>query len=106
VSFALFDAQNHAVAVNVANLERSHFAGAQAGPVSDRQRNLVFQTPARGNQPLHFFPAQNDRQFLRDPYRLHAGHQFSPVKRDVEEELQSEYRCIDRDRRSARINQM
>jgi hypothetical protein len=32
-ALALFDAQRHALAVDVADLQRHHFAGAQAGPV-------------------------------------------------------------------------
>src|ERR1700680_2865178 len=47
-ALALLDAQGHALAVNVADLQRHHFAGAQAGAVGDRQRRLVLQVVGGG----------------------------------------------------------
>ena len=47
-ALALFDAQRHALAVDVTDLERGDFAGAKAGAVGDRESRLVLQVPARG----------------------------------------------------------
>ena len=49
-ALALLDAQRHALAVDVADLQRHHFAGAQPGAVGDRQRRLVLQVAGRGDQ--------------------------------------------------------
>src|ERR1700738_1277193 len=48
-ALALLDAQGHALAVDVADLQRHHFAGAQAGAVGDRQRRLVLQVAGGGD---------------------------------------------------------
>ena len=59
---ALLDANDHALAVDVADLEGDHFGGAQTCAVSHAQRGLVFE-PRRGiQQARHFLRAEHDRQ--------------------------------------------
>ena len=99
-------AQGHALAVDVADLERHHFAGAQAGAVGDRQRRLVLQVAGGGDQAGHFVRAEHDGQRVRHPYRLHPGHQFRSLKGDPEEELQCGNRGIQRHRGNAVVDQM
>src|ERR1700688_853013 len=61
-AFALLDTDQHAFAVDVADLERDHPRGEQSRSVSHAHRRLVFE-PRRGiQQPRHFFRAKNDRQ--------------------------------------------
>src|ERR1700752_678958 len=42
-AFALLDADDHALAVDVGDLERDHLGGAQAGATGPAQRRLVLQ---------------------------------------------------------------
>jgi hypothetical protein len=42
-AFALLDADHHALAVDVTDLQRHHLGDAQSGPVSHAQRRLVFE---------------------------------------------------------------
>ena len=58
----------------------------------------MLQVPRRLNQAGHLFAAQEHRQGARQVYRLHAGHQFRVVEGDVEEELQSTDRGVQRGR--------
>ena len=50
VALALLDAQGHALAVDVTDLQRDHFAGAKSGAVGDRERRLVLEVPGRFDQ--------------------------------------------------------
>jgi hypothetical protein len=50
--------------------------------------------------------AQHHWQRARHAHRLHLGHQFAAIERDIEEELQPGQRRIERDRRSALIDQV
>jgi hypothetical protein len=61
-AFALLDADDHALAVDIGDLERDHFGGAQAGAVGHAQRRLVLQSRRGIEQPRHFLDAENDRQ--------------------------------------------
>src|SRR5216683_2450944 len=59
-AFALFDADHHALAVDVADLERDHLGGAQACPVGHAQRRLVLE-PRRGiQQPRYLLRTEHD----------------------------------------------
>jgi hypothetical protein len=49
-ALALLDAQRHALAVDIADLERDDLAVAQAGAVGDGQRRLVLEVPRRGDE--------------------------------------------------------
>ena len=49
-ALALLDAQRHALAVDVADLQRDHLAGAKPGAVGDRQRRLMLQVARRRDQ--------------------------------------------------------
>ena len=66
----LFDAQRHALAVDVGDLQRHYLTRAQAGAVRHRQRCLVFQIARRRDQAGYLVPAQHHRQRAR---HLHRG---------------------------------
>ena len=85
---ALLDAQDHALTVDVADLERHHLARAQSGAVGYRERGLVLQVAGRANQAGDFLTAQHHRQRLRHAHRPHLVQQFAVIERDLEEELQ------------------
>src|ERR1700692_4272033 len=60
-ALALLDAQRHALAVDVADLQRHHFARTQPGTVGDRQCRLVLQVAGCGDQAGHLVRAEHDR---------------------------------------------
>jgi hypothetical protein len=97
-------AQRHALAVDVADLERDHLADAQAGAVGNRQRRLALLVRRRGDQAGDLVTAQDHRQRSRHMHRLHLGHQRAAVERDAEKELQPGDRRVERDRRGAAID--
>src|ERR1700692_3050222 len=59
-ALALLDAQRHALAVDVADLQRHHFARTQPGTVGDRQCRLVLQVAGCGDQAGHLVRAEHD----------------------------------------------
>src|SRR5207248_8109558 len=64
-AFALLDADDHPLAVDVGDLERDHLSGAQAGAIGYAQRRLVLEPGCRIEQPRHFLGAQHHRQLAR-----------------------------------------
>ena len=106
VALALLHAQHHAFAVDVAHLQRDHLAGAQSCAIRNRQGRLGLQVGRGGDQACDLVAAEHHGQGAWHPHRLHLGHQLSTTKGDVEEELQSGEGGVDRDRRSALINQV
>ena len=102
----MLDPQGHAPAVDVADLERDHFARSQSGRVGERQRRLVLEIVAGGDQARDLLAAEHHRQALRQPDRLHSRHQLAALERDVEEELQPADRGVERHRRGAGIDQV
>jgi hypothetical protein len=85
---ALFDAQDHALAVDALTL-RATTSLAQPRAVRDRERDLVLQIAGSDDQAGDFLPAQDDRHGAWQANRLHLGHQLGMIERDVEEELQA-----------------
>src|ERR1700730_7353525 len=59
-ALALLDAEAHALAVDVADLQRHHFARTQPGTVGDRQCRLVLQVAGCGDQAGHLVRAEHD----------------------------------------------
>ena len=91
VALALIDPDQHAGAVDIADLERDDFGGAQSGAVGDAQRGLVLDVRGRCQQPGHFLGTQHDRQ----PPRLAGEHDvfdhLTSPQRDFEEEAQGRH---------------
>ena len=77
-ALALLDAQGHALAINVSDLQGRHFADAQSGALGDRERGLVLEVSGRGEQARHLFTAQDHRQLVWHTHRLHLGDQVAP----------------------------
>ncbi len=103
-ALALFDAQRHALAVDIADLECAYLAHAQSCTVGDGQRRLVFEIAGGGEQTRHLVATQHHRQFVGNAYRLHLAHQFGAVERVLEQELQAAERIVDRDCRRALVD--
>src|SRR5208337_2414400 len=64
-ALALLDADQHALAVNVGDLERDHFRGAQTRSIGHAQGRFVFEPWCRIEQPRHLFRAEHPRQSSR-----------------------------------------
>ncbi len=86
--------------------EFSHFAGAQAGAIGDRERGLVLQVPSGRQQSADFVGTDYHGQGAWNSYRSHLGHALRVAERHFKEELQSGDRGIERNRGDAVIDQM
>ncbi|GCD54635.1 hypothetical protein NBRC3188_3332 [Acetobacter pasteurianus NBRC 3188] len=70
--FAPFDPEQHALAVDITDLESGDLGHPQACPIGDRQGGLMLEAYGRVEQPGNFIAAQHDGQVagLRYPYQL------------------------------------
>jgi hypothetical protein len=98
--------KGHALAVDVADLERDHLADAQARTVGHRHGGLVLEVGGGGDQAADFLGAQDDRQLARHGHVRHLEHDLRPAQRDVEEELQTGDGGVDGDRAGAGVHQV
>ena len=90
----LLNANGHALAVDVPDLQRHHLRGAQTRPVGHRQRRLVLQPRGRVQQPGDLLDAQDHRQ---GPFRSHmAGlrRQLGVSEGHLAEEPQRRHRRV------------
>ena len=88
-ALALLDADHHALAVDVGDLERDDLGDAQARAIGDAQRRLVLEPGRRLQQPRHLLRAQHDRQLARLVDERAVCSTISwPLERDREEEPQ------------------
>ena len=76
-ALALLDTQRHARAIDVSDLQRHHFAGAQTGTIGNREGRLMLEVLGRRDQRTDLLPAQHDRQGAWHEYRLHLRHQLA-----------------------------
>ena len=60
-ALALLDAEHHALAIDVANLELTRFAAPQAGAVQGEEQRTVIEILRAGNEALHFVGTEHDR---------------------------------------------
>src|SRR3546814_11681202 len=60
LAFAALDPQQHALAVDIADLQRRYLGDAHPRAIGDRQRRLVLEGAGRIEQPLHLGHGQND----------------------------------------------
>src|SRR5712675_1521120 len=64
-AFALLDADDHALAVDVADLERDHLGGAQTRAISHTQCCLVLKSRRGSQEARDLLRTENDRQLVR-----------------------------------------
>src|SRR3982074_2886086 len=101
-AFALLDADHHALAVDVADLERDHLGGAQACPVGHAQRRLVLEPWRAIQHPRHLLRIEDDRQLARLVEERRVLDDVGSLERDPEEEPQRSHGVIEnRDMRAA-----
>ena len=106
LAFAAFNAQRHALAVDVTHLQRHHLARPQSRAVGQGECRLVFDVPRRLDQASDFLATQDHRQGTGNPDQVHLAHQFGAIQRDVEEEFEADDRGVERDGGNSLIHQM
>jgi hypothetical protein len=101
-SLALLNADQHPLAVDVADLQAGGLGGAQPGAVGDAQRRPILQPGGRPQQPRHLVRAQHHRQPLRLAKERHLLDHLAPAERHLVEEPQGRDGGVDAgDRRAA-----
>src|SRR2546425_10944386 len=92
-ALALLHADDHAFAVDVADLERDHLGGAQARPIGHAQRRLVLE-PRRIEEACYLLRTEDDRQLARLMDERRVLDDGVPLERDPEKEPQRRHRLI------------
>jgi hypothetical protein len=85
-TLALLDPQQHALGIDVADLDRDHLGDAQPGAVGGAQRRLVLRARRRLEQKRDLLDAQHGRQPARLAHDREPPGKVRPVKRRREEE--------------------
>ena len=65
LAFALLDADDHSLAVDVGGLQLNRLRDAQAGGIARGQDGVVFDVGDAAEEPLNFLGTEDDRQLLR-----------------------------------------
>ena len=94
-ALALLDPQQHALGVDIADLERDNFGDAQPGAVGGGERRLVLRPRCRLQQQRHLLDAEHRRQPARVRHDGEPAGQIRPVERHGEEEAQRRDRAVD-----------
>jgi hypothetical protein len=87
-ALALLDPQQHALGIDVADLERDHLGDAQSGAVCGGERRLVLRPRRRLEQQRDLLDAEHRRQPVRFAHDREPPGKVRPVERYGEEETQ------------------
>jgi len=85
-TLALLDADQHAGAVDVGDLERDHFAGAQTCPVGHAQRRPVLEARRCVMQAGHLLWTEDHRQLVGLVDERRVLDDVAAPERDPEQE--------------------
>ena len=96
VPLALFDADHHAVGVDVGDFEVDEFADPKPTAVGGLEKHAVFEVAGGGEQTNDLLGAENPRQPLRRFARRDGQEQGLPHQGDAIEELQPRGPGVDR----------
>src|SRR3954447_19079241 len=94
-ALALFDPDDHPLAVDVGDLERDDLVGPQAGAIGYAERRLVLEPRCRIEQARHFFRAQHHRQLARLVNDVGVLDDLVALERNLEEEPQRRDGLVD-----------
>ena len=94
-SFALFDPDQHPLAVDVVDLEGGDFRHTQARAVGGPEYGLVLGARRGFEEPTDFLDAQHRREFARIARQDQASRQIRPIERHGEEEAQRRHGAVD-----------
>ena len=86
--FAALDADQHSLAVDVADLEGGHLGHSQPGPVGDAECGPVLEAGRGRDQARGLVGAQHRRQFARISQPNELAGEVRPISGVVEEETQ------------------
>ena len=92
-AFALLDADDHALAVDVADLQRDHLGGAQTRAISHTQCCLVLKSRCGIQEPRHLLRTEHDRQLAGLVDERGVLDDVGALERDPEKEPQRRTRC-------------
>jgi len=93
-ALAAFDPEQHALAVDIAHLERRDLADAQASATGDRQGGLVLETGGCIEKPLHLALGQHHRDLAGMRGADQLARKLGPVERMREEEPQRRHDAV------------
>ncbi len=93
-ALATLDAQQHALAVDVGDLQRRHLRDAQARAIGDRERCLVLEAGGGVEETGNLVSAQDHRQFARVCQPDELARQVRAVDRVGEEEAQRRHNAV------------
>jgi hypothetical protein len=85
-ALAALDAQQHALGIDIADLERDNLRGAQTGAVGGGEHRLVLRRCCRAQQEGHFLDAEHRRYPPRIRHDGEPARQIQPVERHGEKE--------------------
>jgi hypothetical protein len=105
-ALALFDADDHAAAVDVANLEARRFGGAQPGRIRRGQRGPRLQARHRLQEAHDLVGAEHHRQLLRLSRIRNALRQLRLPERHAVEETKGANGLVQRRPRYSASDQM
>ena len=94
-ALALLDPQQHALGVDVADLERDHLGDAQTGAVGGGECRLVLRPRCRLEQQRDLLDAQHRRQPARLAHHRETPGKLRAVERHGEQEAQGRDRRVD-----------
>lgn len=93
-ALAVLDAQQHAFAVDIGDLQHRHFRDTQAGAIGDRERRLVLEAGGDVEQPGNLVAAQHHRQLARVRQTNELARQIGTIDRMREEEAQRRHDAV------------
>src|ERR1700681_2479034 len=93
-ALTLFHADNHELAVDIADLERDHFGSAQTRPIGHAQRRLVLEAWRCIQKARHLLRAQHHRQLARLMDERGVLDDGGSLERDPEKEPQRRHGLI------------
>ena len=105
-ALAVLDAQHHALAVDVRDLQRDDLGDAQAGAIGDAERGLVLDAGRRLQEARDLLGAQDDRQLARLMHDRQMPGRVGAIERHGEEEPQRRDGGVDERRAGAGLGQM
>ena len=102
-ALAALDPEQHALAVDVGDLQRRDLGDAQACAIGDRQRRLVLEAGGGVQQPGDLVAAQHHGQLARMGQPDELARQVRPIDRVGEEEAQRRHDAVHGRHRNAGI---
>jgi hypothetical protein len=94
-SLAALDAQQHALGIDVADLQRDDFRDAQPGAIGGGERRLVLRRRCRLQQQRHLLDAEHHRDASRLRHDGEPPRQIRSVERHRKEKAQRRDRAVD-----------